>query len=62
LTTSPFANPVPVTVRVRPFGLHNGVLFVAVVDAETEVMDARAIWNGMGVEVFALAAGLATAT
>lgn len=57
LTTSPFAKPVPVTVNVNPVGLQYGVLF----DAESAVMVARVIGNEMGVDVFPLDAGLATA-
>ena len=62
LTLSPSAKPVPVTVRVRPVGLQNGVLLVEVVDAETDAMVAREIVNETEFEVFALDAGLATAT
>jgi hypothetical protein len=62
LTTSPLSKPVPVTARVRPAGLQNGALFEKVVDADSDVIVARAIWNGICVDVFALAAGLATTT
>jgi hypothetical protein len=62
LTTSPFAKPVPVTARVKPTELQNGALFDGVVEADSDVIVGRAIWNGICVDVFALAAGLATTT
>jgi len=45
LTVSPFAKPVPFTVRVRPDGLQKGVLFAVVVDAESEVTVGKTILN-----------------
>ena len=62
LTTSPFAKPVPFTVSVRPVELQYGVLFDEVVDAESDVMVARVTGNDTALEVFALDAGVATAT
>ncbi len=62
LTTSPFAKPVPFTVRVRPMGLQYGVLFDEVVDAESDVMVGRTIGNEITLDVFVLDAGEATAT
>ncbi len=62
LTTSPFAKPVPFTVRVRPVGLQYGVLFDEVVDAESDVIVGRTIENETTLDVFALNAGVATAT
>lgn len=62
LTTSPASNPVPFTVKVRPVWLQYAVLFEEEVDAEIEVMVARAIVNEIELEVFVLEAGLATAT
>ena len=62
LTTSPFAKPVPVTVRVKPVELQNGVLFVEVVDAESAVMVGRPIGNETALDVFVLDTGVATAT
>jgi hypothetical protein len=62
LTTSPFAKPVPFTVRVKPSGPQYGVLFNEVVEAEIEVMVARLIENEIAEDVFALDAGLATVT
>jgi len=53
---------VPFTVRVMPDGLHSGVEFDMLDGAESEVMVGRAIGNAMVFDVFALAAGLATAT
>jgi len=58
LTTRPFAKPVPVTVRVNPVGLQYGVLL----DAESEVRAGRTIGNETVLDVFALDAGVATAT
>jgi hypothetical protein len=62
LMTSPSSKSVPFTVRVSPVGLQYGVLFAEVVDAESDVMVGRTIWNEIGVDGFALDAGLATAT
>lgn len=63
LTTSPLGTKfVPFTVRVIPAGLHAGVEFVDVEDAESDVMVGRTIGNGIAFDAFALAAGLATAT
>jgi hypothetical protein len=62
LTTSPFAKPVPVTVRVKPVELQNGVLFIEVVDADSAVMVGSAIGNDTALDVFALDTGVATAT
>jgi hypothetical protein len=62
LTTSPFAKPVPVTLKVRPVGLQNGALFDEVVDAESDMMVGRMIGNDTEFDVFALDAGEATAT
>lgn len=62
-TTSPFGTKfVPFTVRVMPAGLQAGVVFDEVVDPEREVMVGRTIGNWMVLDVFALDAGLATAT
>jgi len=62
-TTSPFGTKfVPFTARVMPAGAQAGVEFDDVVDAESDVMVGRAIGNEMELEVFALDAGLATAT
>jgi hypothetical protein len=62
LTTRPFAKPVPVTVRVRPVGLQNGVPFDDVVDADSDVTVGSAIGNATELEIFVLDAGVATAT
>ena len=62
LTMSPLAKPVPFTVRISPVGLQKGVLFDEVVDAESEVMVGRTIWNETGLDMFVLDAGVATAT
>lgn len=62
LATSPSVKPVPFTVRVMAVGLQYGVLFIPVVDAESEVMVARTIWNETAVDRFVLNTGLATAT
>jgi hypothetical protein len=61
-TTSPFAKPVPFTVSARPVELQYGVLFAEVVDAESDVIVARVIGNETELDVFALDAGVATAT
>ena len=62
-TTSPFGTKfVPFTVRVMPAGLHAGVVFDEVVDPESDVMVGRAIGNEIAFDMFALDAGLATAT
>jgi len=62
-TTSPFGTKfVPFTVRVMPAGLHAGVEFDDVVDAESDVIVGRAIGNEIAFDMFALDAGLATAT
>ena len=61
LTASPGANPVPLTVKVRPAGLQYGVLFAEVVDAESDVMVGSTIWYVTATDVFALDAGEATA-
>jgi hypothetical protein len=61
LTTSPSAKPVPFTVRVRPVRLQYGVLFAAVVEAESDVIVGSTIENETGAEVFALEAGVAIA-
>lgn len=61
LTTSPFANPVPVTVSVKPVALQYGALFAEVEDAESDVMVGRPIGNETDGDVFALDAGEATA-
>jgi hypothetical protein len=53
---------VPFTVKVRPVWLQYVVLFEEEVDAEIEAMVAREIVNEIELEVFALEAGLATAT
>jgi hypothetical protein len=45
-----------------PAGLHSGVVFDMLEGAESEVMVGRTIGNAMAFDVFALAAGLATAT
>src|ERR1700722_3308942 len=60
LTVSPFAKPVPFTVRVRPDGLQKGVLFLAVVDAESDVTVGKTMLNWNCPDTFALDAGLAT--
>ena len=62
LTTSPSAKPVPFTVRVMAVGLQYGVLFIPVVDAESDVTLARTIWNETAADTFVLNRGLATAT
>jgi len=61
LTTSPFAKPVPFTVRVKPVELQYGVLLDEVVDAESVERVAREIGKETELEVFALDAGEATA-
>jgi len=62
-TTSPLGTKfVPLTVRVMPAGAQAGVVFDDVVDAESDMMVGRAIGNETELEVFALDAGLATAT
>ena len=62
-TTSPLGTKfVPFTVRVMPAGAQAGVIFDDVVDAESVVIVGSAIGNEMELEVFALDAGLATAT
>jgi len=60
LTARPFAKFVPFTVRVRPAGLQKGVLFVAVVDAESEVTVANLMLYGNWVGTIVLDAGLTT--
>jgi hypothetical protein len=62
LTTSPSAKPVPVTVKVRPVGLQYGVLSDVVVDAESDVRVGRTMGNETELDLFALDAGVATAT
>lgn len=62
LTASPSANPVPFTVKVTPVVLQYGVLFAEVADDEIEVIVGSAILNETELEVFALEAGVATAT
>ena len=62
-TTSPFGTKlVPFTVSVMPAGLQADVEFDDVEGAESDVMVGRAIGNEIALDVFALAAGLATAT
>lgn len=62
-TTSPFGTKfVPFTVSVIPAGLQAGVVFDMLEGAESEVMVGRTIGNWIVLDVFALAAGLATAT
>jgi hypothetical protein len=62
LTTRPFAKPVPLTVRVRPEGLQNGVLVDEVVEAESDVRVGRTIGKETELDTFALDAGEATAS
>ena len=50
-TTEPLTKFVPVTVNVKPDGLHEGVLFVDVVDDESEVIAGARIAKGIPVEV-----------
>ena len=38
-TTEPFTKFAPFTVRVNPTGVHEGVVFLEVVDDDREVMD-----------------------
>jgi hypothetical protein len=45
-----------------PAGLQAGVVFDEVVDPESDVMVGRAIGNEIAFDIFALDAGLATAT
>lgn len=45
LTVRPFAKPLPFTVRVKPAWLQKGVLFAAVVDAESEVTVGKTMLN-----------------
>jgi hypothetical protein len=61
LTTRPLAKPVPVTVSVRPDKLQKGVLFAKVVDADSAVTVGSTIGKATTLDLFALAAGLATA-
>jgi len=61
LTASPFAKPVPFTVRVKPVELQYGVLPDEVVEAESVVRVAREIGKETELEIFALDAGEATA-
>jgi hypothetical protein len=62
-TTSPFGTKsMPFTVSVIPAGLQAGVVLDEVEDAESEVMVGRTIGNEIEFDVFALDAGLATAT
>ena len=44
-TTEPFTKFVPFTVRVNPAGVHDGVVFDEVVEAESEVMVGGTIVN-----------------
>lgn len=60
LTVSPLAKSVPFTVSVKPPWLQKGVLFAAVVDAESEVTVGNLILNANCPDTFALDAGLAT--
>lgn len=62
LTTSPFAKPVPFTVRVRPEELQYGVLPDEVVEAESDAMAARETGNETKLDMLALDAGVTTAT
>jgi hypothetical protein len=48
-TTEPFTKFVPLTVRVNPEGLHDGVVFDEVVEDDKEVMVGGMIVNVMGV-------------
>jgi len=57
LTTRPLAKPVPFTVKVKPVGLQNGV-----VDGASAVTVESAIGKEREFDVFALDAGVATAT
>ena len=62
-TTSPVGTKfVPFTVRVIPAGLQAGVVLDMLEGAESEVIVGRTIGNEMVLDVFALDAGLATAT
>jgi hypothetical protein len=51
LTTDPFTKFVPSTVRVKPVGLHEGVVFDIVVEDDKEVMVGGTIVNGSPPEV-----------
>lgn len=62
-TTSPFGTKlVPFTVSAMPAGLQAGVVFDMLAGAESDVIVGRTIGNEIELEVFALDAGLATAT
>ena len=62
-TTSPLGTKfVPFTVSVIPAGLHSGVEFDAVEDAESDVIVGSTIAKAMVFDVFPLPDGLATAT
>jgi hypothetical protein len=62
-TTNPFGTKlVPFTVRLIPAGLQAGVVFDMLAGAESEVIVGRTIGNEIELDVFALDAGLATAT
>ena len=62
-TTNPLGTKfVPFIVKVMPAGLQAGVVFDDVVDPDSDVMVGRTIGNEIAFDVFALAAGLATAT
>ena len=50
-TTEPFTKFVPVTVRVKPDGLHEGVLLVEVVDEDSEVIAGARIAKGIPPDV-----------
>ena len=50
-TTEPFTKFVPLTVRMNPVGLHDGVVFDEVVEEDKEAMMGGAIVNGIPPEV-----------
>ena len=50
-TTEPFTKFVPLTVRMNPVGLHDGVVFDEVVEEDKEAMAGGAIVNGIPPEV-----------
>jgi hypothetical protein len=59
-TTNPFTKFVPLTVRVKPAALQNGVEGKDVVDAESEVMAGATTANESAFEVPPAGAGLNT--
>lgn len=61
-TTEPLTKFVPFTVRVKPAGLHDGVVFDKVVEDDREVMVGGEIVNGRGADVPPPGPGVNTTT